>query len=70
MGKRRSGDSFGVDAAEMVVLERARELADQGFNLSQIARQLGIEGKRTKRGGGVWHATSVRRLLARAAAQT
>lgn len=67
MGKRRDGDAFIDDPAELAVLERARELTAQGFNLSQVARQLGVEGKRTKRGGGVWHATSVRRLLERAA---
>lgn len=64
LGFRRDGDHFVEDPEEQRVVARARELAASGANQSAIARTLTAEGHRSKR-GGTWHATTVRKLLAR-----
>lgn len=68
LGFKRDGDTFLVDQAEQLVLERALELEGQRKTLTEIAAALTAEGHKTKR-GGEWHLTTVRKLLARARAQ-
>lgn len=74
LGRRRTPeiDSDGrrvvvEDAAETGAIRRAVELRASGSSLRQIARVLREEGHPTKRGGR-WEATTVGRVLSRAAA--
>lgn len=74
LGTRRTGeiDRDGrrvvvEDEAEMVAVHRALELRAGGSSLRAIARVLRDEGHATKRGGR-WEATTVSRVLSRAAA--
>ncbi len=57
------------DDREQAVIKRMRELRDTGLSYASIASQLNTEGMTSKR-GGMWHAQTVSRVLARASTRT
>lgn len=59
------GIPFGAEEAEKATVARMLALRAQGITLSQIASTLNAEGHRTKFNGGLWHRTSVTRVLKR-----
>jgi DNA invertase Pin-like site-specific DNA recombinase len=63
---RADSQQLVADAAEQEALVRIRELRAAGFSVRAIAEQLNAEGIPAR--GRRWHATTVARLLERAAA--
>lgn len=63
LGYRREGNVLVVEPTEMALVERIRQLADEGTSLRQIAALLNAEGIPGK-AGGQWYASTVRYLLA------
>jgi DNA invertase Pin-like site-specific DNA recombinase len=59
-GRKPYGERFG----ELEVIARARELAKEGMNYSQIADTLNAE-RRPTRAGGRWFPATASRILAR-----
>lgn len=59
------GVQLVADEREAVAVARILELRASGVSLVRIAAQLDVEGHRAR--GGRWHATSVARVIARAA---
>ena len=62
-GARKKADEFAFDMKTFI-----DPYVDQGMSDGAIAEQLNAEGIETRRKGGQWHETSVRRLRMRLAA--
>lgn len=64
LGYRREGDALFDDPRERALLTRLHRMHESGQSLRRIAAILNEEGMPTKQ-RGIWHASTVRHLLAR-----
>jgi len=62
LGFRREGNSLIPDEQEQALVNRIRQMHDEGASLSGISETLNEEGITGKKGGR-WYATTIRKIL-------
>lgn len=62
-GSELVGDELAADPAEMAVLEQIQQWRTEGLTLRAIAGKLNAAEVPTKRGGKLWHASTVQSIL-------
>ncbi len=63
LGSKVEGGKLVENEAEVIILDRIKELRLEGRTLRAIAEALTVEGYKTKRGGTVWNSGTLSRYV-------